>query len=148
MSRLTYATVYSNLSLRYLQVKQLKTSLSRLLVSIHNYFSPHSLFQKMQSPLSKWQNPFSIPDFQSNSKHYLVPSSTYVKNMVSSSGFPGGSVVKNLPASLGDVGSIPGKQRSPGEENGNPLQSLPGKSHEQRSLAGYNPQGQQRVRHD
>ena len=37
-------------------------------------------------------------------------------------GFPGGSVVKNLPASAGDAGSIPGLGRSPGEGNGNPLQ--------------------------
>ena len=36
-------------------------------------------------------------------------------------GFPGGSVVKNLSANAGDVGSIPGSGRSPGEENGNPL---------------------------
>ena len=36
--------------------------------------------------------------------------------------FPGGSAVKNPPASAGDVGSIPGSGRSPGEENGNPLQ--------------------------
>ena len=37
-------------------------------------------------------------------------------------GFPGGSVVKNLPANAGDVGSIPGLGRSPGEGNGSPLQ--------------------------
>ena len=37
-------------------------------------------------------------------------------------GFPGGSVVKNLPANAGDVDSIPGSGRSPGEGNGNPLQ--------------------------
>ena len=36
--------------------------------------------------------------------------------------FPGGSVVKNLPANAGDVVSIPGSGRSPGEGNGNPLQ--------------------------
>ena len=36
-------------------------------------------------------------------------------------GFPGGSVVKNLPASAGDVGSIPGLRRSSGEGNGKPL---------------------------
>ena len=36
--------------------------------------------------------------------------------------FPGGSVVKNPPANAGDVGSIPGSERSPGEGNGNPLQ--------------------------
>ena len=40
-------------------------------------------------------------------------------------GFPGGSVVKNLPASAGDtrdVGSIPGSGRSPEVGNGNLLQ--------------------------
>ena len=37
-------------------------------------------------------------------------------------GFPDGSVVKNLPANAGDMGLIPGLERSPGEENGNPLQ--------------------------
>ena len=37
-------------------------------------------------------------------------------------GFPGGSVVKNLPVSAGDLGSIPGSGRSPREGNGNPLQ--------------------------
>ena len=37
-------------------------------------------------------------------------------------GFPGGSVVKNLPGNAGDVGSIPRLGRSPGEENGNPRQ--------------------------
>ena len=37
-------------------------------------------------------------------------------------GVLGGSVVKNLPANAGDVGSIPGSGRSPGEGKGNPLQ--------------------------
>ena len=37
-------------------------------------------------------------------------------------GFPGGSVVKNLSANTGQVGLIPGLGRSPGEGNGNPLQ--------------------------
>ena len=36
--------------------------------------------------------------------------------------FPGGSVVKNLPANTGDVNSVPGWGRSPGEGNGNPSQ--------------------------
>ena len=39
-----------------------------------------------------------------------------------SQGFPGGSVVKNLPSNAGDVGSVPGLGRAPGEGNGNPLQ--------------------------
>ena len=37
-------------------------------------------------------------------------------------GFPGGSVVSNLPASAGDAGSISGLGRCSGEGNGNPLQ--------------------------
>ena len=44
-----------------------------------------------------------------------------VKNM----GFPGGSVVKNTPVNVGDIGDvvlIPGSGRSPGEGNGNPPQ--------------------------
>ena len=32
--------------------------------------------------------------------------------------FPGGSMVKNLPANAEDLGSIPGLGRSPGEGNG------------------------------
>ena len=31
-------------------------------------------------------------------------------------------MVKNVPANAGDLGSIPGSGRSPGEGNGNPLQ--------------------------
>ena len=31
-------------------------------------------------------------------------------------------MVKNLPANAGDMGSIPGSERSPGEGNSNPLQ--------------------------
>ena len=37
-------------------------------------------------------------------------------------GFPGGPVVKNLPANVGDTGSIPRSGRFPGEESGNPPQ--------------------------
>ena len=40
-----------------------------------------------------------------------------------SKGFPGGSVVDSLPANAEDAGSIPGSERSPGEGNGNSLQS-------------------------
>ena len=53
-------------------------------------------------------------------------------------------MVKNLPASAGDTGDaglIPGSGRSPGGEDGDPLQYLPGKSHRQRSLEGYGPWG-------
>ena len=37
-------------------------------------------------------------------------------------GFPGGSDSKVSAYNVGDPGSIPGWERSPGEENGNPLQ--------------------------
>ena len=41
-------------------------------------------------------------------------------------GFPGSTLVENLPANAGDtgdVGLIPGLGRSPAVENGNPLQN-------------------------
>ena len=38
-------------------------------------------------------------------------------------GFPSGSVVKNLPASAGDAGSIPGSGSFSGEQNGTLLQN-------------------------
>ena len=63
-------------------------------------------------------------------------------------GLSGGSVVKNLPANAGDtgdVGSIPGLGRYPGERNGNSLQFLAETSYGQRRLVGLlglvNPQG-------
>ena len=37
-------------------------------------------------------------------------------------GFPGGSDCKVYACNVGDLGSIPGLGRSPGEGNGNPLQ--------------------------
>ena len=43
-------------------------------------------------------------------------------NMLSRFGFPGGSKVKASACNAGDLGSIPGLGRSPGEGNGNPLQ--------------------------
>ena len=56
--------------------------------------------------------------------------------------FPGGSVGKEPAHNEGDLGSIPGLRRSPGEGNGNPLPVfLPGEIREQRSLVGYSPWG-------
>ena len=52
--------------------------------------------------------------------------------------FPGGSVVKNLPANAGDEGLIPRLGRLPRGGNGNALQySCLEKSHGQRSLVDY-----------
>ena len=58
--------------------------------------------------------------------------------------FSGSSVIKNPPANAGNVGSIPGSRRSPGEGKWQPTAVfLPGKSHGQRSLMGYTPWGHQ-----
>ena len=66
-------------------------------------------------------------------------------------GFPGGSVVKNLPVNAGgirDVGLIPGLERSPGGGHDNPLQySCLESPYGQRSLADYSPWGH-RIGHD
>ena len=43
-------------------------------------------------------------------------------DLQTSGGFPGGSVVKSLPANAGEEGWIPRLGRSPGKGNGNPLQ--------------------------
>ena len=55
-------------------------------------------------------------------------------------GFPGGSEVKASACNAGDMGSIPGSGRSPGEGNGNPLgYSCLENFHGLRSLVGYCP---------
>ena len=57
-------------------------------------------------------------------------------------GFPGGSDGKESAGNSGDLGSVPGLERSPGGGNGNPLQcSCLENLHGQRSLAGYSPGG-------
>ena len=59
--------------------------------------------------------------------------------MTQTRGFPGGSAGKESACNAGDLGSIPGLGRSPGEGNGwlpTPV-FFPGEFHGQRSLAGY-----------
>ena len=49
-------------------------------------------------------------------------------------------MLKNLPVNVGNVGSIPGSGRSQKERKWQHIPVfLPGKSHGQRSLAGYSP---------
>ena len=62
--------------------------------------------------------------------------------------FPGGSVGKNLPANEGDVGSIPGSERSPEKGNGNPLQYSRLKNPMDRGAWQAKVHGVARVRHD
>ena len=54
--------------------------------------------------------------------------------------FPGSSNGKESACNSGDLSSIPGSGRSPGEGHGTPV-FLPGKFHGQRSLVGYSPKG-------
>ena len=78
-------------------------------------------------------------------------------------GFPGGSVVKNLPAKAGDMwgvvknlpakagdmwGSIPGSERPPREGNGNPLQYSCWKIPRMEEPNGLQFMESQRVRHN
>jgi len=56
--------------------------------------------------------------------------------------------VKNLSASAGETGSIPGLERSPEKGMTTHSSSLSRKSHGQKSLAGYSPWGRKRVRHN
>ena len=64
-------------------------------------------------------------------------------------GFPSAQLVKNLSASAGDPGSIPGWGRSPGGGQGKPTPVfLSGESHGQRSLVGLQSMGSLRVQDD
>ena len=120
--------------------------------------TPRELFSPFLHVRTQWEEPGSrsSPDNK--------PLSTLILNFLASrtvrdtflftshltyNGFPSGSVVKNLPANAGDWSSSSGSGRFPGEENGNPTpRFLPGKSHGQRSLEGYNSWGLKRVRHN
>ena len=65
------------------------------------FFNSHPRLMKIKTKINKW-------DLSKLNK-----------------GFPGGTVVKNLPANAGDaedVGSMPESGRFPGKGNGNPLQ--------------------------
>ena len=65
-------------------------------------------------------------------------------------GFPGGSVVKNLLASAGDMSLIPGLGRSPGEGSGSPFQHscLEISWTEEAGRVPDSPCGCKRIRHD
>ena len=68
--------------------------------------------------------------------------SHYGEQYEGSLGFPGGSVVKNPPANVGDVHLIPRLGRSPWRRKWQPIPVfLSGKAHGQRSLAGPSPRG-------
>ena len=60
---------------------------------------------------------------ETHSHHFPVYKSLVIAFACSyNEGFPRGSVVKDLAANMGDMGSVPGWGRSPGEGNGNSVQ--------------------------
>ena len=63
-------------------------------------------------------------------------------------GFPGGSEVKASARNVGDLGSIPGLGRFPGEGNGNPLSILAWRIPWVEDPGGLQSTGSQRVGHD
>ena len=68
--------------------------------------------------------------------HFIIQ----LPKTIECTGFCGGSDGKVSAWNAGDLGSIPGSGRSPGEGNGNPLQySCHGKFHGWRNLVGYFP---------
>ena len=70
--------------------------------------------------------------------HFIIQ----LPKTIECTGFCGGSDGKVSAWNAGDLGSIPGSGRSPGEGNGNPLQySCHGKFHGWRNLVGYFPWG-------
>ena len=76
-----------------------------------------------------------MPLFWAPQHHMLIIND----EVTMSEGFPGGSVVKNLTASAGDMGLIPDPGRSPLEDMATHSSILAGESHGQRSLVGYSP---------
>ena len=63
-------------------------------------------------------------------------------------GFPGGSVVKNLPANEEIQVWSPGQEDPPEEEMATCLVFLPGESHRPKRLADYSPRGHKRIGHN
>ena len=74
--------------------------------------------------------------------YFCLLGTSFKKKLYKYSGFPGGSDGKEIACNVGDLGSVPGLGRSPGEQHGNPLQySCLENPHGQRSLVCYSPRG-------
>ena len=77
---------------------------------------------RVDSQWRVWHLYFNYWSFQLNLIRTLQTQVDLSYPSFSGWGFPGGPVVKNMPANAGDLGSIPGLGRCPGEGNGYPLQ--------------------------
>ena len=106
----------------YLSSKPLGTastfSVSKLIRSVvSDYLWPHGL-----QP-ARLLCPWSFPGKNTGvGCHFLFQGSSWSKDQAHWEALSGGSVVKNLAASAGDIGSIPGSERAPEGGNGKPLQ--------------------------
>ena len=140
---------------RTIKITELSRSLSQFLMSLNQAIPRTSVFRFSVGKLKFHLlihycikgslEHISLPLYMSN------PPIVWLNILVGMlQGFPGGSVVKNLPANAGDAGSIPQSGRSPGEGNGNPLHySCLGNPMERlQSTAGLQSTGLQRVGND
>ena len=108
----------------YLKLKEKTSSQGRALDTFHSH--PHHVlsFSSTTFFIVSWYrhvlNIFSVLYWlmYKSPCHFL-----YIWDcMLLSTGFPGGSVVKNTPSNAEDVGLVPGSGRYPGEGNGKPFQ--------------------------
>ena len=92
----------------------------------HSSIPPESYLLLSQcSHSTRWLYYYCNSNRNQNSKFYLSSWKIYFlqrRTLSTPQGFPGDSGVKNLPASAGGAGLIPGSGRCPGEGNGNPFQ--------------------------
>ena len=117
-------------------------------------FAPSSLTQHLFFESDSWKHPQRLSNLTGQSSILYCTQFGLLHQFLGAAtdwdwGFPGSSVVKNMPADTGDMGSIPELGRSPGERKWQltPV-FLPGKTYGQKSLVGYSPWGCKRIRHD
>ena len=99
----------TSVSLLFLDSRILPHSLAHGLL-LHPHNQQHHIFKSVSAC-----HHISFSDFDPPALPYKWPYG-YIR------GFPGGSVVKNLPANAGNVGSIPGSGKSPVGGTNNPFQ--------------------------
>ena len=110
---------------RSLSLQSPETLLSQGLLNFHcSCWPPHQLktcWLLLTTPPSTLVFPLPAPS-SCMAPNILVGPIFIAPHQSPEGGFPGGPVVKNLPAKAGDVDLIPGSGRSPGGGNGTPLQ--------------------------
>ena len=93
---------------------------------VHNFFQITNFLFRCVQPAAKYNHYFccfgSCIFFILEVHFFFKYACYFVEFPIPCVGFPCGSVVKNLPANAGDLGSIPDLGRSPGRGNGSPLQ--------------------------